>query len=240
VDQESIERIRTATFPTGRRGYDKREVDRFLTRLADWLETGGADHGPSDAVRRELEQVGEQTAKILTEAHAVAERLRVQAEREVEGLTEGAQTQAAQKRAEADKILAEAQGAAETAAEKLRTEADKYATKTRTDADRNAEQSLTKARAEAKRIVDEANERKQDIEAVIADLEARRDEVLDSLERMSTELAGTATQHAKATAEKAADAAAKAREGEESTDGQPDDEEEATRTMPAAKGANRT
>jgi DivIVA domain-containing protein len=240
VDQESIDRIRTATFPTGRRGYDKREVDRFLARLAEWLETGVADQGPTDAVRRELEQVGEQTAKILTAAHDVAERLRVQAEREVEGLTEGAQTQAAQKRAEADKILAEAQGVAETAAQKLRTEADKYATKTRTDADRDAEQSLTKARAEAKRIVDDANERKQDIEAVIADLEARRDEVLDSLERMSTELAGTATQHAKATAEKAADAAAKAREGEEGKDGQPDEEEEATRTMPAAKGANRT
>jgi DivIVA domain-containing protein len=241
VDQESIDRIRTATFPTGRRGYDKREVDRFLARLAEWLETGVADQGPTDAVRRELEQVGEQTAKILTEAHDVAERLRVQAEREVEGLTEGAQTQAAQKRAEAEKILAEAQGVAETAAQKLRTEADKYATKTRTDADRDAEQSLTKARAEAKRVVAEANERKQDIESVIADLEARRDEVLESLERMSTELAGTATQHAKAIAKKAADAAAKAREGEESPDGQPEDsepEEETTRTMPAAKGAD--
>ena len=57
MDQESIDRIRTATFPTGRRGYDKREVDKFLTRLADWLETGGAEHTPSDAIRRELEQL---------------------------------------------------------------------------------------------------------------------------------------------------------------------------------------
>jgi DivIVA domain-containing protein len=237
VDTESIDRIRTATFPTSRRGYDKHEVDRFLTRLAEWLETGGAEQSPSDAVRRELEQVGELTAKVLTEAHDAAERLRVQAEREAEGLTEGAQTQAAQTRAEADKILSEAQGVAETKARQLTTDADKYATKTRTDADRDAEQALTKARAEAKRIVDEANERKQDIESVIADLEARRDEVLESLERMSTELSVTATQHAKVTAEEAAEVAANVRD-DESPDGEPgeDDEEDETRTMPLAKG----
>ena len=47
---------------------------------------------------------------------------------------------------------------------------------------------------------------------MIADLEARRDEVLGSLERLSSELSGTATQHAKAIAERAADTAAKAKD----------------------------
>ena len=65
MDQDSIERIRSATFPVARRGYEKREVDRFLLSLAEWLETGGADQGRSDAVRRELERVGEETSKIL-------------------------------------------------------------------------------------------------------------------------------------------------------------------------------
>jgi DivIVA domain-containing protein len=233
VDRDSIDRIRSATFPIARRGYDKREVDKFLISLADWLETGGADQSRTEVVRRELERVGEQTGKILTEAHDVAERLRVQAEREVEGLTEGAQAQADRTRAEADKILAEAQGVAETAAEKLRTDADAYATQTRTDADREAEQTLAKARAEAKRVVEESNARKQDIESVIADLEARRDEVLESLERLSTELAGTATQHAKAIAERAADTAAQVREDEDGAG--PEDDEEKTQTMPASK-----
>jgi DivIVA domain-containing protein len=234
VDRESIERIRTATFPIARRGYEKREVDKFLLSLADWLETGGADQSRSEVVRRELERVGEEVGKILTEAHDVAERLRVQAEREVEGLTEGAQAQADRTRAEADKILAEAQGVAETSAQKLRTDADAYATQTRTEADRDAEQTLGKARAEAKRIVEESNARKQDIESVIADLEARRDEVLEGLERMSTELAGTATQHAKVIAERAAETAAEVRENEEDgSDGQV--EEQTTKTMPTAK-----
>ncbi len=247
MDQDSIERIRSATFPVARRGYEKREVDRFLLSLAEWLETGGADQGRSDAVRRELERVGEETSKILTEAHDVAERLRVQAEREAEGLTEGAQAQADRTRAEADKILAEAESVAETAAQKLRTDADAYATKTRTDADREAEQTLTAARADAKRTVDEANSRKQDIESVIADLEARRDEVLGGLERLSSELSGTATQHAKAIAERAADTASKARDDdgvalEDSGDGDrdvpADGNEDETQTMPANKSAS--
>jgi DivIVA domain-containing protein len=249
VDQESIERIRSATFPIARRGYEKEEVDRFLVSLAEWLETGGADQSRTEVVRRELQRVGEETSKILTEAHDVAQRLRVQAEREVEGLTEGAQAQADRTRAEADKILSEAQGVAETAAQKLRTDADKYATETRTSADREAEQTLSKTRAESKRLVEEANARKQDIESVIADLEARRDEVLENLERLSTELAGTATQHAKAIAERAADTAAQVREqdaeqseeqkeekdrSEESEDG----DEQKTRTMRASRNAS--
>ena len=40
MDQESLDRIRSATFNLARRGYDKREVDTYLSRLADWLENG--------------------------------------------------------------------------------------------------------------------------------------------------------------------------------------------------------
>ncbi len=43
VDQTSLDRIRNATFPSSKRGYDKQEVEKFLSRLADWLETGGGD-----------------------------------------------------------------------------------------------------------------------------------------------------------------------------------------------------
>jgi DivIVA domain-containing protein len=35
VDRDSIDRIRSATFPVGRRGYEKREVDRFLKRILE-------------------------------------------------------------------------------------------------------------------------------------------------------------------------------------------------------------
>src|SRR5205814_830532 len=74
VDRDNIERVRSATFPVARRGYDKREVDRFLTSLAEWLETGGADQSRNDVIRRELERVGEETGRILTEAHDLEAR----------------------------------------------------------------------------------------------------------------------------------------------------------------------
>jgi DivIVA domain-containing protein len=126
VDRDSIDRIRSATFPVGRRGYEKREVDRFLNKLADWLETGGGNQTRAELLRRDLERVGQQTGKILTDAHDVAEQVKAEAEREARG------------------------------------------------------------------IVDEANQRRADIEAVISDLEDRRDTVAADLKRLSSELAGAA------------------------------------------------
>jgi DivIVA domain-containing protein len=43
VDQTSLDRIRNATFPAARRGYDKHEVEKFLARVADLLVNGCGD-----------------------------------------------------------------------------------------------------------------------------------------------------------------------------------------------------
>src|SRR5215211_6846243 len=94
MDRDSMDRIRSATFPIGRRGYEKREVDRFLNRIADWLEAGGGDQARAELVRRDLERVGEQTAKILTDANEAGERLRAEAEHEAAELTERARAEA--------------------------------------------------------------------------------------------------------------------------------------------------
>src|SRR5204862_4555699 len=62
------ERVRAATFRQARRGYDRREGGDFLAALADDLrsaELGPTAPGDPDAVRRELERVGESTASIL-------------------------------------------------------------------------------------------------------------------------------------------------------------------------------
>jgi DivIVA domain-containing protein len=113
VDRDSIDRIRSATFPIGRRGYEKREVDRFLNRLADWLETGGGDQSRAALLRRDLERIGQQTGKILTDAHDVAEQLRAEAEREAHRIVDEAQEHAAhvieQAKAEAKRIVDEAE-----------------------------------------------------------------------------------------------------------------------------------
>jgi len=184
VDRDSIDRIRSATFPVGRRGYEKREVDRFLAKLADWLETGGADQSRAEIVRRDLERVGQQTEKILTEAHGAGEQIRAEAEREAVRVTDEANAEASETQATADRYASETRTAAEADARKIRADADEYASEARADAD-----------VYATRIVSEGNRRRTDIEAVISDLEARRDTVVADMQRLSSELAGTATQH---------------------------------------------
>ena len=228
VDRDSIDRIRSATFPVGRRGYDKREVDRFLNRLADWLETGGADQTRAETVRRDLERVGEQTGKILTDAHDAGDRIRTEAERDAARLAEEARAAAEESRTAADQYAAKTRGEADDYADATRAAADEHAAQSRTEADaysatsregadayaaktreeieatgaeirhradRDAEQTEKRANAEAKRILDEAARRRSDIETVIADLEARRDAVVADLQRLSSELAGAATEH---------------------------------------------
>jgi DivIVA domain-containing protein len=37
-----IERLRFQGFTVARRGYDRREVDKFLAALGDWIETDAA------------------------------------------------------------------------------------------------------------------------------------------------------------------------------------------------------
>jgi DivIVA domain-containing protein len=217
VDQDSIERIRTATFPVARRGYDKREVDRFLAKLADWLETGGDDSARSDLVRRELERIGEQTTKILTDAHAVGDELRLAAQEQAQGIVEAsrgeaeeiqtaadryasstrteADTYAERTRIEADTYSEEARGEADAYGARARREADEYAEATRADADQYAEATRAEADARSGAMIDDANRRRDEIEKLIADLEERRDTVIGDMERLSSELVGTATQH---------------------------------------------
>jgi DivIVA domain-containing protein len=174
VDQSTgIERIRTATFTLERRGYDKREVEKFLNQIADWLETGGGDQARSDVVRRELERVGQRTAGILATAEDAAEEIR----------------------ADADEYSAKTRAAADAYAGQARREADEDAAGTREEAERDARDRLADAEAKATRIVEEGSARRRDIEAVITDLVARRDGVIAEANRLADELRQAADAH---------------------------------------------
>jgi DivIVA domain-containing protein len=225
VDQDSVDRIRSATFPLARRGYDRHEVERFLNEIADWLETGGTDEARADLVGEDLDKIGKQVSNILTEAHDAARTMRAEAEREVrqqladanrkaEAIREEADQYAGETREEADALLMktrseanaqadEVQAEADGYAETTRGEADAYSTKVRGDAEaavrelraktEKATKELTdKARTEARKIVDEANRKRGDIEKVIADLEQRRQAVVNELRRLASDVAGAA------------------------------------------------
>lgn len=217
MEQDSIERIRSATFGVARRGYEKREVDTFLARVADWLEAGGGDRARSDAIKRELERIGQRTGKILGAAEEAAEGIRGDAQAEATDRMEEARVRADSTRASADKYAKETRAEADAYGEKKRAEADAYSEKTRTDADAyageteeraeakadeliagseaDARNKVAKAETDAKRIVDDGVRRRREIETVIDDLEKRRDAVLAGIEELRSELAGAATHH---------------------------------------------
>lgn len=213
MQQDSIERIRSATFTIARKGYEKREVERFLSKLADWLESGGGDQARSEVVKRELERVGEKTAGILASAEDTAEQLRGEAEQEATTTLDRARGQAAAARKEVDGYSAKTRKEADDYSTRARKEADAYSTKTRADADgyssktrsdadqaaqktrELAEADARKALAKVQRIVDEGVQRRTDLETVISDLVSRRDAVLADVNALSGRLNSAVAEH---------------------------------------------
>lgn len=195
VDQTSLDRIRNATFPSSKRGYDKQEVEKFLARLADWLETGGGDESRSETVKRELERVGERTGAILSQAEDSAQQIRSEAEAEAAEAVSTANEEAEQARTEADAYAEETRGAADTYAEQTRTQADSEAEDTRATASQDAADAIADAQAKSRRIVEEGTRRREDIESVIADLVRRRDDVLSDTEDLSSKLTSAVSDH---------------------------------------------
>jgi DivIVA domain-containing protein len=173
VDETSLDRIRNATFPAARRGYDRHEVEKFLGRLADWLETGGGDESRSDVVKKELERVGERTGAILAQAEESAQQIRAEAEEEARGTINSANLQATE----------------------ARTEADTYAAEARTAADHEAREAIEAAQAQARRIIEDANQQREDMEALIGDLLRRREDVIADTEELAGKLSTAVQQH---------------------------------------------
>jgi cell division septum initiation protein DivIVA len=169
MDWNDIDRLRDPGFTVARRGYDRREVDRLLGTLVDWLETDAAKQVGELAVKRRLEFVGKSTARILLTTEEESEQLR--------RLT--------------DELRSEAEAAALTA----RQAADDYAKKVRAKADEDASQTTDAARASVKQIVEDGERRRAEIEAVVSELEARRDRTIQELDRLRAELSSTIGTH---------------------------------------------
>jgi hypothetical protein len=173
MDWNEIERLRIDGFAVARRGYDRREVDKFLGALLDWLETDAPKDLGGMALKRKFELAGKSTAQILLTTENEAEQLLRQTEEE----------------------CADLRGRAQAASREARRAADEHAAKVRAKADEDARRSGEAASAQAKRVVEEGERRRAQIEAVIGELEARRDGALQELQRLQGELASTIEQH---------------------------------------------
>jgi DivIVA domain-containing protein len=162
MEWKDIDRLRDPGFTEARRGYDRREVDRFLGSLVDWLETDAATELGDLTVQRKLEHVGKSTGRILLVAEEEAEKLRQLTDRE----------------------CADLRGGAEEAARRTREAADRYAHDVR-----------AKAEADARQLVEEGERRRAEIDAVVSELEARRDGTIKELDRLRAELSSAIGPH---------------------------------------------
>ncbi|HZA59145.1 MAG TPA: DivIVA domain-containing protein [Solirubrobacterales bacterium] len=206
VDETSLDRIRNATFPTSRRGYDKHEVEKFLARLADWLETGGGDDSRSETVKRELERVGERTGAILSQAEESAQQIRSEAEQLAREVTVESTAVAQKARTEADAYAEKTRREADVYANETRRDTDEEVAEIRTEAEEEARETITEAQAQAARLVEAGTRRRQDLQAVIADLLRRRDEVLEDIEELSSRLRSIVGEQRPAEAEEVTEA----------------------------------
>jgi DivIVA domain-containing protein len=195
VDQTSLDRIRNATFPSSRRGYDKHEVEKFLARLADWLETGAGDESRSDTVKRELERVGQRTGAILSQAEESAQQIRSEAEEEARGTVNTANMEAAETRTEIDNYASETRTSADAYSQQTRQVAEEVLSNAKAEAEKQAREALAAAEAQARRIVEDGTQRREDIEAVITDLVRRRNDILADTEELSAKLTGAVSEH---------------------------------------------
>jgi DivIVA domain-containing protein len=195
ADQTSVDRIRNATFPTARRGYDKHEVEKFLGRLADWLETGAGDESRSDTVKRELERVGQRTGAILAQAEDSAQQIRAEAQDEARGTINTANIEAEETRTEVDNYATETRTSADSYAQQTRQAAEEVLSSSKARAEAQAREAIEAAQAQARRIVEEGLQRREDTEAAIADLIRRRDAVITDTEELSAKLTAAVTQH---------------------------------------------
>lgn len=77
--------MRAKTFPIGLRGYDRMAVDAWKDELAKKIEALESQAPRDTAVKRALEEVGQETAAILQRAHEAAEELTTRSRSQAEG-----------------------------------------------------------------------------------------------------------------------------------------------------------
>ena len=165
--------IRTVSFPASVRGYDRRAVDAYVTRVNRLIAELEATRSPEAAVRHALEQVEEERAAILEHARHAAEEMTARARAEAADIVVNASAEADRTRDQADEHVA-----------KARTEAEEILAKSRTEA---AEQ-LRRSQEEVAALREEAqawlHELRIDTEAVWGE----RRELLDDLRDVAVRL----------------------------------------------------
>jgi DivIVA domain-containing protein len=177
--QDSPERRNAASevgdvsFPVSVRGYDRGAVDAYVIRVQQLVAE--LTRSPEAAVKRALEQVGEQTKGILEGAGDTAEQITVAARRGAEETTVSA-------RREAEDIVAHANAAAAEILARSQAEAEA----TVAQAQKDAAEHLQRSQDDIAALREEAEARMRELRADTETIQHERSQLLADLREITT------------------------------------------------------
>jgi cell division initiation protein len=101
--RSTADRIRSKSFPVAMRGYDRAAVEAWLEEIAELVERLEERPPTRDtAVKRALDEIGQETAAILQRAHAAAEEIEARSRAQADGRLQRAEREAEQVLGEAE------------------------------------------------------------------------------------------------------------------------------------------
>jgi DivIVA domain-containing protein len=170
--------IRDVGFSMAVRGYDRREVDRYVERVNRVIAELEISKSPQAAVKHALDRVGEQTAGVLQRAREAADELTTTALAEADHAARRAKVEAEEMveraQAEADAIRVQSAQEAEEHLMLARAEAAETLRRARQQADearRGAEERLVSVERETRAAVDARAEALEEMRRTAAELQ---------------------------------------------------------------------
>jgi DivIVA domain-containing protein len=169
--------IRDVSFPSAVRGYERHAVDAYVERVNRAIGELEVGSSPQAAIRRVLDQVGEQIGGVLQHARQAAEEITAEALAEAEATTAKASTHAEQ-------IMEDV----ELQAHKLRGRSKHQADEMLARAREQAAELMHRAEEQARAVQEQAEPRLRELEADTEAVWDARRKLLEELPRMATEL----------------------------------------------------
>jgi DivIVA domain-containing protein len=185
--------IRSVAFPVAVRGYDRRAVDAYITRVNRVIAELEATRSPQSAVDRALKRTENERSDILEEARERAAEIATKAQREAEELTSRA-------RAESVDIVVSASHEADRA----KAEADEHVAKARIQAESILADAQTEAAARLQRAEEEVRALRKEAETWMRALRIDTNEIWGERRDLLEDLRGIAARLQKAASHSAA------------------------------------
>ena len=124
VPDAEVAGVRDVRFSTAIRGYDRDEVDRYITHVNQVVAELQITAAPESAVKHALEQVAREQKSVIDEAHRTAEEITRRSRSKADDRVQEAAEEAQKLRDEAATDARDARQAAEREAQQIRAAAE--------------------------------------------------------------------------------------------------------------------